>query len=285
MQVSIIIINFNTYQFTCNCIQSIIDRSHGFSYEIILVDNASKECDPEIFKTKFQSVILIKSDINLGFAGGNNLGLKYAQGEYILLLNSDTELLNNAIAITYTKMKSEDIRLAGCRTYNYDGTLQYTCEPFPSVKMSLYNLLGVNRIATIIDWKKIALKYNYDKDFYPDWIWGSFFLFKKNILSEFKDEKLPDNFFMYGEDMLWCFILRDKKVKIKYYVQPEIRHYFSGDKKIQDVINPSFENTVTFLKSNYSRASYSIIFTLDVLFSISRLKWRDAFKKYKYYIS
>ena len=88
MQLSIIIINYNTFTLTCNCIQSIEDKVKDIDYEIVLVDNASVECDPNLFKSKFPQINLVISDTNTGFAGGNNLGLKQATGDYILFLNN-----------------------------------------------------------------------------------------------------------------------------------------------------------------------------------------------------
>ncbi|MFN3315581.1 MAG: glycosyltransferase, partial [Raineya sp.] len=82
---SIIIINYNTFSLTCKCIESILQYTQGVSYEIILVDNASTECDADKFLEFFPQITLIKSPENVGFARGNNLGLQYAKGEYILL--------------------------------------------------------------------------------------------------------------------------------------------------------------------------------------------------------
>ena len=84
VEVSIIIINYNTFQLTSNCIASIYQQCKGLSFEIILVDNASIECKPLIFKEKFPDIILIESAENVGFSKGNNLGIEVAKGEYIL---------------------------------------------------------------------------------------------------------------------------------------------------------------------------------------------------------
>ena len=97
MVVSIIIINYNTFELTSQCIASVEEQTKGIAYEIILVDNASKECSPQQFTAKFPTIHLIESSVNLGFAGGNNLGIAAAQGDVILLLNSDTKLINNAV--------------------------------------------------------------------------------------------------------------------------------------------------------------------------------------------
>ena len=96
--VSIVIINYNTFQLTCQCIQSVIDLTGQVTYEIILVDNASSECDASLFKEKFPSITLVKNPDNSGFAKGNNLGIQHALGDIILLLNSDTYLTEDAVS-------------------------------------------------------------------------------------------------------------------------------------------------------------------------------------------
>ena len=98
MTVSIIIINYNSFRLTSDCIRSVIQFTKETSYEIILVDNASAECDPALFLNEFPGIRLIRSDKNGGFAYGNNLGVAAATGEIILLLNSDTVLTEDSIS-------------------------------------------------------------------------------------------------------------------------------------------------------------------------------------------
>ena len=98
MLVSVIIVNYNSFALTSDCIRSVIEQTHDVDYEIILVDNASIECDPDKFLQKFPHILLIKSKMNGGFSFGNNLGIEKASGEYILLLNSDTILTEDTIS-------------------------------------------------------------------------------------------------------------------------------------------------------------------------------------------
>src|SRR5579859_6527191 len=107
MDVSVIIVNYNTFALTCACVQSIIDNTKDLHYEIILVDNKSTEINPDEFVKKFRAIILIKSETNVGFAKGNNLGINRSSGKYILLLNSDTVLLNNAISCAMNFLERE----------------------------------------------------------------------------------------------------------------------------------------------------------------------------------
>ena len=100
MDVSVIIINYNTLQMTSECIDSIIANTSDVEYEIILVDNASKDGSKEFFENDHR-VKYLYSEINKGFGAGNNLGVRHACGKYIFLLNSDTLLKNNAIKILF----------------------------------------------------------------------------------------------------------------------------------------------------------------------------------------
>src|SRR5689334_20904410 len=116
MDASVVIINYNTFDLTSNCIRSVIQYTTGGSYEIILVDNASTERDARDFLKEFPQLRLIKSEVNGGFAHGNNLGVEIAKGEYILLLNSDTVLREDSIFKCLNFMKEgQNIGVAGCR--------------------------------------------------------------------------------------------------------------------------------------------------------------------------
>jgi Predicted glycosyltransferases len=138
MQLSIIIINYNTFQLTCNCIRSIKEKVHDLTYEIILVDNDSSECDPNNFLKQFPDIKLISSAENTGFTGGNNIGISKAAGEYILLLNSDTELINNAPKICYDYMQQHPETGITTAQLSYpDGKLQYNCRRFRTISWEL----------------------------------------------------------------------------------------------------------------------------------------------------
>lgn len=128
MDVSVIIVNYNTKNLTDDCIQSVINKTTGVDYEIILVDNASTDGSKEYFE-KDNRIIYIYSDKNGGFGYGNNRGMEVARGKYFFLLNSDTILLNNAIKLffDYAEKHSEK-RLYCC--YLVGGDMQYVCSFF-----------------------------------------------------------------------------------------------------------------------------------------------------------
>lgn len=135
IEVSIIIVNYNTCELTTQCIESIIAKTVGISYEIIVVDNASKEikCIEELSKEKH--FLLIKAGENLGFGRANNLGVRYAKGKYILFLNSDTILNNNAIYMLhkfYVNNKEKmHLGVIGCYLNNAYKELGQSSVTFP----------------------------------------------------------------------------------------------------------------------------------------------------------
>lgn len=279
MQLSIIIINYNTFQLTCNCIDSVIKFTQDIDYEIILVDNASNECDPALFLDKFPTIKLIASKENSGFAGGNNLGIKSSKGEYILLLNSDTWLLNNAVKFSIDKMILQNIKVSSCRIYNTDMSIQrISVWELPSLINSVKNLIGYKKIKSILN-KKYKNPYDCEFEFEPDAIIGAYFLFNREILNYFTDYQLPDKYFMYGEDTLWCWILKEKKVTIKYYTEPEIVHVFSGNKNYKTAVNIGYKNSVDFIYTNFNKITGFTILIIDQLTLISRFKYKSVFKR------
>lgn len=146
-EVSIIIVNYNTKTLTEQCILSVVEYTRDVQYEIIVVDNASNdESIPLLESLNKKGIInLIKSKKNLGFAGGNNLGIKKAKGKYLLLLNSDTMLNDNVIGNVYRWMEdNKDVGVATCALTGTDNVRQAPGGNLP-------NLLNVISWMTIED--------------------------------------------------------------------------------------------------------------------------------------
>jgi GT2 family glycosyltransferase len=230
MDVSVVIVTFNTFDFTCQCIQHIVDKTKNVNYEIILVDNASTDKSPSLFLEQFPDLILITSKENVGFAKGNNLGIAKAKGEFILLLNSDAFLLNNAIALTLNFLKTNSKIAAATGRLEYpNGKLQHNCQRFPSVRAQIFELLRLQKILPATGEKILfGSFFKYNTVAYPDWVWGTFFMFRQSLLDELPARKLPDDFFMYGEDVQWCMEFRKRGYKIAFLPEPRIQHLLRG---------------------------------------------------------
>lgn len=147
MDVSIIIVNYNTKELIINCIESIINQTLNLTFEIIIVDNASIDGSQQAIKKIYPHVILIESKINLGFGRANNLGAERALGKYLFFLNSDTILLNNSIHALYyfneINFARFNIGITGGILIDENGFETGSFGPLPSKTNMLKSILGL----------------------------------------------------------------------------------------------------------------------------------------------
>lgn len=229
-ELSVIIINYHTFELTSNCIESVLEKTVNLDFEIILIDNGSKPDESSAFVRLFPHIRYFKAHSNLGFAKANNLGIEKSEGEYILLLNSDTELLNNALSEALQILKSNDtIGVVSGQLQYPDGKIQAVAGVFPSI---IREIKEIFRITRFYKGHKRAMYYlsdlwDYSLAVEADWIWGAFFMFRKKDLEQFPEGKLHENFFMYYEDVQWCYYFKKVlKKKVVYSPLPKLIHYF-----------------------------------------------------------
>src|SRR5438876_184590 len=128
MDLSIVIVNWNSAAFVRKCVASIFRNVAGISFEVIVVYNASYDGAAGIVGRDFPQIRFIQSEENLGFACANQLGYEHSTGRSLLFLNPDTEIQGSAICDLLTYLESlPDCGAIGCRLLNGDGTLQTTC--------------------------------------------------------------------------------------------------------------------------------------------------------------
>ncbi len=274
-ELSIIIVNYNTFQLTSACIESIYQHTCDVDYEIILVDNASPECPPDLFKKKFPEIHLIKSQENLGFARGNNLGLQQASGEYILLLNSDTELVQNTLYECLQKIKSDPrLGVLSAGLMYPDGTLQAAAQRFPSLRIELVELFRWHYFMSRARRADYFLGFYFDhqSEKEVDWVWGTFFLTSRAVITQLPDAKLPDTFFMYYEDVQWCYLIRKMGYKVLYYPQSKVIHHLSAslsasvktDREFRKLLNTT-RHEIIFLKSTRGTGYVYLLYLIRML--------------------
>lgn len=234
--VSVIIINYNTFQLTCDCIRSVQAATKDVDYEIILVDNASTADDPGEFLSYFPEIKLVRNPVNGGFSNGNNLGIEHASGDVILLLNSDTILKENSIATAANFLAHNGTNISALTvhlTYT-DGVYQNNARAFRSIRNEALDLFRP-ALMLVPYRKRAALMLNQyfkgDFDTYCDWVSGAFFMFRKELLETLPGKKLDERFFMYGEDQLWCYQFSKHGYKC----------YFLSGTKVVHIANASTE--------------------------------------------
>ncbi|KXG76291.1 glycosyltransferase family 2 protein [Thermotalea metallivorans] len=233
MDLSIIIVNYNTKELTLQTLRSIYAGNNKFLYEVILVDNASKDDSVEVFKKEFPQVKLIENNQNLGFSKANNIGIKMAGGRYILLLNSDTLVIEDTLEIMIKFMDTHlDVGAAGCKVELPDGSLDKACKrSFPTPQNALYHALKLDHIFP--HHKKFG-EYNLtfldeNQTHEVDCLVGAFMLIRREVIEQVG--LLDEDFFMYGEDIDWCYRIKQVGWKIVYYPKTKIIHYKGGSSK------------------------------------------------------
>lgn len=268
-EISIIIINYNTFALTSNCIRSIIEHSCNSDYEIILVDNASTECDANLFLKEFPSIKLVKSEKNGGFAYGNNLGIEQATGKFILLLNSDTILIEDSIGkcLCYFYQHPE-AGVLSCRMIFPDGKVQYTARRFRSISWELLDMFRF--IPSIMPYQQKAKRmlgkyFRHDLNMKCDWVNGAFFIFPKSVLDQLPGKKLDDRFFMYAEDQLWCEQIKKLGYDILFYSETSIIHINSGSTDISKQLQlrkTMMKHELEMMRLRKGRGLYYFVFKL-----------------------
>lgn len=224
--VSIIIVNYNTGPLVVDCINSILEKTSGISYEIIIVDNASEDKSCEIISSNFQNITLIKNKSNLGFGSGNNIGSEVATGKYLLMLNPDTILINNALKAMHDFMeKPENKNVAVCGGMLVDayGIPTVSSGDFPSInKMIFYSLPFTHKIFKRFSLKKF--KNSQSNYFIVDFVSGANFFIRKDIFKE--EGGFDSNYLAYYEDADLCKRLSLKGYKSAIVKEAKIIHLY-----------------------------------------------------------
>jgi len=225
---SIIVLSYNTRDITLSCLESIIKHTKGVDLEIIVVENGSKDGSLEALKEYSKSnnsVTLLNPGENLGFGKANNLGVSKSSGEYILFLNSDTLLIDNALkeVMDFVRTK-KDLGVYSCRLLNLDRSIQPSGGHFPNL-LNLYAwqffIDDLPLIGSLIP-SFHPQRSSYDKDKKLDWVTGAFMVIPRKVFDQAGgfDEKI----FMYTEEMELTY--RISKVNLKTYFKksPAIVH-------------------------------------------------------------
>lgn len=219
MDVSVLIVNWNTREILRNCLKSIYEQTRDLIFEVIVIDNASEDGSPQMVKEEFKEAILIENSTNRGFAAANNQGMAIAKGRYVLLLNSDTVVLDNAIAKTVVFADAHpEGAVIGCRLLNPDKTLQQGCFMFPSL---LNLLLSATYLYKLFPQSRFFGRENMtwwtrDDEREVDVVTGCFMLVRRESIEQVG--VMDEQFFMYGEETDWCY--RFKKAGWKCLFSP-----------------------------------------------------------------
>ncbi|MFH1456543.1 MAG: glycosyltransferase family 2 protein [Patescibacteria group bacterium] len=242
MKLSVIILNYKTKNLTKQCIKNIESSDLALEYEIIVVDNNSRDGIKQMMQKEFPKHKFISSEINLGMGGGNNLGIQRANGQYILVINSDVVVFKESIKKLINFMDSHDrAGVVAPRVLNPDKTIVDSCCRWPNLDTFVYRrtFLGTTRKG-----KKELAHYLYKNEDLSvpkqvDWIFGCSLLFRKQALNEVGS--FDKRFFLFLEETDLCRRMWQKKWQVWYVPESQIVHYphrrTMGTGKIKDMFS------------------------------------------------
>lgn len=257
MRLSVIILNWNTREFLVACLASMQYAAQRADYEIIVVDNASADGSASMVREQFPWVHLLAQNENLGFSKGNNVGIAASQGDYVLLLNSDTEVRDDALERMCTYMDEyRDVGALGPQLLNPDGTVQLSCRRFPSYRTALFHryslltrLFPRNRYSS----EYLMTETGHKETMEVDWVSGACILVRRKVIAQVG--VLDEEFFMYAEDVDWCYRMHRAGWKIVYFPGAKVMHHIGRSSRKMPV-KTTYERHRSmwlFYKKHYSR--------------------------------
>jgi len=241
IEVSIIIVNYNSTDVLINCLKSIIHSAFDFNYEVIVIDNASEENINAVEK-EFSEFTYIYNKQNLGFAAANNIGIGESKGKYILLLNPDTIVNDNSFQPMIQYLDNyDDVGIVGCKIFNADGEVERSPHTFPTLlkefihanelikKIIGYESRFAGFLKKIIRVKSLDSYWDHDNTKLVDHVTGACMMIKREAIE--KVGLLDEAFFLYNEEVEWSFRFKKAGYQSVFLPESSIIHLFGYSTK------------------------------------------------------
>lgn len=273
MDVSIILVNWNTRDLLKECISSIFAQTKS-NFEIFVVDNASDDESAQMVRNYFPTVKLIENSQNLGFAAATNQAINVCQGKYIFLLNPDTKILDHAIDKLIAILNQNDqVGLVACKLLNRDFSVQTNVGKFYSFWNTLFTNPVISKFSNpikLISNKQISSS-NHVSDQEIDWARSSALMIRKRAMDQagYFDEQ----FYIYGEELDLCWRLKHFGWKLLFHPNAEILHYgkASSNQRKAEMFIQNNKSFYIFLKKNYPLYSYYLFRTRNIFYMFLKI--------------
>lgn len=254
MNLSVIVVSWNTRELLKSCLSALEQQIDKSDCEVFLVDNASADGSAEMVAREFTWVALIANNQNLGFAAANNQAIAKCKGNYILLLNPDTEVRPGAIKTLLEFFNShERAGVVAPQLLNTDRSIQRSCRRFPTFKGMLFELLGFSRMfpdkAEFREYK--MLDWNHDDEREVDQPEGACLMIRREVIDEVGT--LDEGFFMLFEEVDWCYRVKQHNWQIWFTPRAQVvHHYGQSIKQVKArMILSSHRGLYRFWKKHY----------------------------------
>ncbi|MDQ7054916.1 MAG: glycosyltransferase [candidate division KSB1 bacterium] len=267
--VSVIIVSYNVKEFLQQCLISIQSALQHIPSEIFVVDNASDDDSTKLVCEQFPDITLIQNTRNEGFARANNRALRQARGQYLVLINPDTIAQEDTFERLIAFMKAHpDAGMVGCKILNPDGSLQLACRrSFPSPWVAFTRLTGLSFL-----FPKSRLFGRYNLTYLPedqiaevDAISGSFMMIRREAFEQVG--LLDESFFLYGEDLDWCYRTIQAGWKIYYVPDTQIIHFKGESSKRSrlDSLLIFYQSMARFVKKHFRHRYFFVTYYLLII--------------------
>jgi len=279
VDLSIIIVNYNVKYYLRECLQSVYCATERVSFEIIIVDNNSTDGSVDMVKNEFPEVKLIENCQNLGFAKATNQVLREHEGKYALLLNPDTVVLPNALDKMVEFMEANPQAGAlGCKLLYPDGSLQRSCRSFPTLTTTFFENTGLEKF---FPKNKLVAKYkmgywDYNDLREVDQPMGSALMIRREVIRQVG--LLDERFYMFFEEVDWCFRAKKRGWKIYFIPRAEIIHYGgqSARSTMSEMMIQGYKSKHKFFRKHYGILSEWIVKQMDLWGLIFKILYRTA---------
>ncbi|HPI18951.1 MAG TPA: glycosyltransferase family 2 protein [Candidatus Kapabacteria bacterium] len=291
---SIIIISFNTCKITLQCIKSVYKTCPNEQFEIIVVDNDSKDDTVFQIKNTFPEVKVIQNKKNLGYAAAANIGAKAANSEFIIVSNSDIIFLPNSIQLLIQYLKQNPkVGIVGPQQLFPNGKPQYSYNDIPGIKRSLIELFFINSLKPVINNIKLKLKICQNPKL-VGYLDGGVNVIRKTAFQSING--YDERFFFYSEEVDLCYRLKKSCWKVVFFPQSKVIHLRGASSNNNDNLinnyNALANSKIKFCKKYHSNFYVSFYIFLQILYNFSNEKiwkflnlifWKRDFSNRIYY--
>lgn len=288
LQVSFITICYNGFKDTCELIESLQTHIHSVSYEIIVVDNASRENEAARIKKQYPFVITLRSEINSGFSGGNNLGIKIAKGQYIFLINNDTYVESDGFHYLIERLESKNSIGAVSPKIRFAFTPQ-------NIQFAGFTPLSAITIRNEVVGFGCPDDGTFDTPHTTPYLHGAALMVKREVIE--KVGEMPEIFFLYYEELDWCTRMTDAGYELWYEPRCTIFHkesqstgqfsklrifYMTRNRLLYTRRNRTGSQRVLSIlyQSTIAAGKKSILFALKGRFDLFTAVWQGVIKSF-----
>lgn len=257
MDLSIVILNWKVKELLRQCLISVYRYTDGLDFEVIVVDNDSGDGSAEMVREEFPQARLIVNDRNIGFAAGNNVGIREAKGEFVLLLNPDTELMDNAFGAMVRVMRANpDVAVLGPTLLNSDRSLQPSVRRFPTplsqalIMLKLHHVFA--RSKTVMGYFSIGFDYLAPSS--VDQVMGAAFMVRRSVFDRIG--LLDERFFIWFEEVDFCRRAVDAGLDVMYTPQARVIHH--GGESFGQVFGPKKQRMFNGSLLKYIRKHFGV---------------------------